>query len=251
VARSEGATNRDVAATASHYAPYLSRDRLVAEVEACDSLRSNALVGRCRNGLTEVASEFRDDLLLGSREVPGLGTRGHNDATTDRQKDLELVVVNTTVQPKALALSTDARIMRRGPPRRFWHLRSRRASRYTLQLILLQALAYQSSVGLSDARERSHVSDKASPRRDSARRVDRMIGRRLRRARVLNGTELRDFAKALGVSVTMAEQFETGQRRIDPVLLVRAVTYLQVSLAYVFSNDREPKIRRFRRRNSR
>jgi transcriptional regulator with XRE-family HTH domain len=95
------------------------------------------------------------------------------------------------------------------------------------------------------------VSDKASSRQDRARRVDRMIGRRLRRARTLNGIELRELAEALGVSVKMAEQFEAGQRRIDPVLLVRAVTYLQVSLADVFRNDKEPKTLRSRRRTSR
>lgn len=79
--------------------------------------------------------------------------------------------------------------------------------------------------------------DDAKTRKDRARELDRLIGHRLTSARVSTGVGLRDLAAAIGVSVETAEEFEAGARRIDPVHLVCAATYLRVSLAYLFRDD--------------
>jgi len=82
------------------------------------------------------------------------------------------------------------------------------------------------------------MADEAETAERRACEVDRLIGRRLARARRAAGIELRDLARALGVTVEMMEEFEAGARRIGPVCLVRAARHLQVSLAYLFYDSR-------------
>jgi len=84
-----------------------------------------------------------------------------------------------------------------------------------------------------------------------ARAVDRLIGRRIARARRAAGIEVRDLARVLGVTAEMMAQFEAGARRIGPVCLVRAARHLQVSLAYLFYDGRAVRSAPVRERRSR
>jgi ribosome-binding protein aMBF1 (putative translation factor) len=82
----------------------------------------------------------------------------------------------------------------------------------------------------------------SKPSEERGHQIDRAVGGRLRRARALAGVELGDLANALGVSMKIAEELETGRQRLDPSFVAKAVTFLGVSVEYLFREDDGPEI---------
>jgi transcriptional regulator with XRE-family HTH domain len=75
------------------------------------------------------------------------------------------------------------------------------------------------------------------PARRRGRRVDALIGRRLREARLLAGATPQQLATALGVSAQAVQKYETGARRLTAARLAAAVKFLGVPMSFLFKED--------------
>ncbi len=69
--------------------------------------------------------------------------------------------------------------------------------------------------------------------------IDRHIGRCLRETRVAVGWPVVEFAERIGLSHDDLAKIETGRKRIEPLMLMRAAELLQVSVNHFFEGAPE------------
>jgi len=79
------------------------------------------------------------------------------------------------------------------------------------------------------------------PRRGN--RVDVLVGRRLREARLTAGASRAQLAAVLGVSVPSVQRYESGARRLTAARLAAAVKFLGVPMSHLFKEEVSPAAR--------
>lgn len=67
--------------------------------------------------------------------------------------------------------------------------------------------------------------------------VDRLVGRRLREARVMAGASKEEFGAVLGVGVQMVNKFESGARRLTAAQVAAAVKFLGLPMSFLFKEE--------------
>lgn len=77
----------------------------------------------------------------------------------------------------------------------------------------------------------------ASRRQGPGRRVDVLIGKRLREARRLAGATPQQLAAALGVTTLAVQKCETGARRLTAAQMAAAVKFLGVPMSFLIKED--------------
>lgn len=73
--------------------------------------------------------------------------------------------------------------------------------------------------------------------------VDRLVGRRLREARVRAGVSKEELGPVLGVGVQMVQKFESGERRLSAVQVAAAVKFLGMPMSFLFKEEVAAEVR--------
>lgn len=73
--------------------------------------------------------------------------------------------------------------------------------------------------------------------------VDRMVGRRLREARITAGASKEELGTVLGVSVQMVQKFESGTRRMTATQVAAVVKFLSLPMSFLFKEEVAAEVR--------
>ncbi|HXZ00638.1 MAG TPA: helix-turn-helix transcriptional regulator [Stellaceae bacterium] len=73
--------------------------------------------------------------------------------------------------------------------------------------------------------------------------VDRLVGRRLRDARVMAGVSKGELGAVLGTNAQMVQRFESGTRRLSAVQVAAAVKFLHLPMADLFKEEVAAEVR--------
>jgi transcriptional regulator with XRE-family HTH domain len=85
-----------------------------------------------------------------------------------------------------------------------------------------------------------------SQRQSGKRRVnqvDRLVGRRLREARVKADISKEELGAVLGVGVQTVQKFESGERRLSAAQVAAVVKFLGLPMSYLFKEEMAAEVR--------
>lgn len=96
---------------------------------------------------------------------------------------------------------------------------------------------------MSNVAAQSRGPSRRQPGKRRGNRVDVMVGKRLREARLVAGASPQQLGAALGVSAQSVQKYESGARRLTAARLAAVVKFLGVPMSFLFKEEVPPEMK--------